>query len=546
MTTLIGPLKQWPAACLLCLLLTGCAAPEPPAPLSIEVLATGAEISGANGMHFSPDGRLFVASVIGSELVVLDPESGEILERLADGIDGPDDIAFNAAGDFYWTSILTGEVGGIRASGERVTAATLTPGVNPITFSDDGRLFVSQCFFDDKLFELDPAGIGPPRLISDQLGPGCGLNGMDWGPDGRLYGPRWFREQVVSFDVDEGDMRIEATGFKVPAAVKFDSEGVLHVLDTLAGSVIRVANGKQTVVADLEPGLDNLAFDENDRLFVSSFVDGSVSRVNADGSMVRLLPGGMAHPGGIAARVGAGVVELLVADLHALRAFDGMSGEARWIERNVLGVGELGSVLAVAVDGNDLLLTSFTDNNVRIWDTEERRTRARIDNLQMPVSAVRYSGDILVTEYLAGHVKMIGSDLPRVMASGLQAPTDLLTDGDRLWVSDRAAGTVLQIGAGGERMEPVVLAANLEAPEGLALWRGRVLVREGESGRVYLLGDEAPQLLVTLGAGSPPASDAQPPSMVLNDIVVVGDRLFASNEFERTLVMVDLAGLVEG
>jgi len=33
------------------------------------------------------------------------------------------------------------------------------------------------------LYILDPDGIEEPRLISDQLGPGCGLNGMDWGPD---------------------------------------------------------------------------------------------------------------------------------------------------------------------------------------------------------------------------------------------------------------------------------------------------------------------------------------------------------------------------
>ena len=61
--------------------------------------------------------------------------------------------------------------------------------MNPITFSDDGRLFVSQCALGDHLFELDPDGSEGPRLITDQLGPGCGLNGMDWGPDDRLYGP---------------------------------------------------------------------------------------------------------------------------------------------------------------------------------------------------------------------------------------------------------------------------------------------------------------------------------------------------------------------
>ena len=58
---------------------------------------------------------------------------------------------------------------------------------------------------------------------------------MDWGPDGRLYGPRWFNNEVVSVDVDTGDIRKEASGFIVPAAVKFNSKGELFVLDTGAG-----------------------------------------------------------------------------------------------------------------------------------------------------------------------------------------------------------------------------------------------------------------------------------------------------------------------
>jgi len=69
-------------------------------------------------------------------------------------------------------------------------------------------------------------------------------------------------------------------------------------------------------------------------------------------------------------------------------------------------------------------------------------------------------------------------------------------------------------------------------------------VREGESGRVYRLGESGPELLVTLGPGSPPASAAQPPAMVLNDIVVVGDMLYGTNELDRELVAVDLSGLV--
>ena len=124
-------------------------------------------------------------------------------------------------------------------------------GVNPITFSDDGRLFVSQCFMDTRLFELDPQGVDEPRLIRDDLGPDCGLNGMDWGSaDGRLYGPRWFRGEVARVDVDSAELETVADGFEVPAAVKFDSLGRLHVLDSLRGEVIRLReDGGREVVA---------------------------------------------------------------------------------------------------------------------------------------------------------------------------------------------------------------------------------------------------------------------------------------------------------
>ena len=132
-----------------------------------------------------------------------------------------------------------------------------------------------------------------------------------------------------------------------------------------------------------------------------------------------------------------------------------------------------------------------------------------------------------------------------MIASGLTAPTALLTDGDGLWVSDRGTGQVLKIARNGEPITPLVVADGLQAPEGLALWRGQVLVREGESGKVYRVTDDGLELLVTLGRGSPPASPAQPPSMVLNDIVVNGDILYGTNELERQIVMVDLGSLVD-
>ena len=46
-----------------------------------------------------------------------------ILEKrygLEDGVIGPDDIDFNSNGEFYWTSILTGEVAGFDLKGNNI------------------------------------------------------------------------------------------------------------------------------------------------------------------------------------------------------------------------------------------------------------------------------------------------------------------------------------------------------------------------------------------------------------------------------------------
>ena len=109
---------------------------ESPAPLAVTVLATGANLAGANGIIFSPDNQLYVASVVGSNISILDPNTGEILRQLgaSEGVVGPDDIDFAPDGSFYWTSILTGEVAGLTPDGQLIKAAQLSPGVNPITF----------------------------------------------------------------------------------------------------------------------------------------------------------------------------------------------------------------------------------------------------------------------------------------------------------------------------------------------------------------------------------------------------------------------------
>jgi sugar lactone lactonase YvrE len=513
------------------------AAPEPET--SLTILARGADIAGANGILFSPDGLLYVASVIGSNITIIDPDSGVIFNQLdsTDGVIGPDDLAFSDDGAFFWTSILTGEVGGFNAKGEKVIAAQLGPGVNPITFSDDGRLFVSQCFFDTNLYEIDPKGKKPARLISDELGPGCGLNGMDWGPDNRLYGPRWFTGEVVSFNVDDNTMRVEATGFDTPAAVKFDNAGQLHVLDTGTGEVIKLDKDQKIIIATLSPGLDNFAFDKNDQLFVSSFIDGFVKRVESDGTLTTLLPSGMAHPGGITL-LGD---KLVVADMNAIRFFDKKTGEQTNIQRNVLGTGKMGGAINVSVDGNNLILVSWLDNDVRVWDPVAEEVVERYSGLSAPVDAVRFAGKIIVTEHGSNQVTALDESGSMPLLN-FAAPSGLAVDGDDLYLTDREGGSIYKIGAGNAILEkPELITKGLESPEGLVITNSGFAVVEADSGHIVninALGEK--KLLATIPAGSAASTETQPPSMIFNGVTIDENGIiYVTGETSRMLYKIE-------
>src|SRR6266545_1673181 len=373
------------------------------------------------------------------------------------------------------------------------TVAQLPPGVGAITFSDDGRLFVAVSFPDaaDALYEVDPNGANPPRLVAEQLG---GLNAMDWGSDGFLYGPLNFRGQVVRINVDTGAVAPVADGFGLPTAAKFDSRGRLHVVDQLSGKVVRVnvATGRKAVVARLTPGLDSLAFDSRDRLFVSSFQDGFIAEVTADGEVRMVSGGGMILPGGVAALPrGRDGESVFVADLFSLREFDARTGRQRRVERGFTGYSQLISpVFTVAPDGDRLLLSSSFANAVQLWDPATHAAVATYTGFAVPLNAIRFQGDLVVAELGSGSVVRARGANPTeraTLATGLGVPAGLAATDDDLWVGDWATGSVLQLVADGRPLAPPrVVAEHLAAPEGLAVAPDRrsLLVVESGAGRL--------------------------------------------------------------
>ena len=470
-----------------------------------KVLMRGSPIHGANGIMFDSEDRLHIASVAGREIVVMDPKSGRILNRLGTdvGVEGPDDLAFGPDGSLYWTAITTGEVGRLSPDGVKSTVAWLTPGVNPITFSDDGRLFVGQCFMDDGLYELDPNLVDPPRLVAD--GFGC-LNGMDWGADNRLYSAMPFHQQVVSIDVDsctgsldpwnECDIEIVATGFGVPPAAKFDSQGRLHVVDALTGEILRVdtETGDKEVIAQLMPKkIDNLAFDSRDRLFVSNSDDGSIHQVLPSGEMRTVSKGGMMAPGGVAVLPRPHGESVFVADFWSLSEFNGLTGRPKSIEHHFFDPFGFTAPFTVSPDGENLVLSSWLSNQVQVWDPQMHMVLENYLDFAVPLNAIRFQGYLVVAELGTGSVvRQISPGPPPVretLADGLAVPAGLTaTDGD-LWVSDWLTGIVWQIVDEGVTLPSPIPVAELgffsSFPEGLDVdVDGSLLVVETGAGRL--------------------------------------------------------------
>jgi sugar lactone lactonase YvrE len=430
----------------------------------------------------------------------MDPETGEILDTFGPeiGVDVPDDLIFGPDGSLYWTSFFFGEVGRREPDGT-VTKQFVAPGANPITFSDDGRLFTSQCFAGETVFELSPDLDAPPREVISFPGTACGLNGMDWGPDGRLYGPRQFVGDVVRVDVDSGTFEVVASGFGGPGAVKFDHQGQLHVLDAVRGEIVRVDpnSGEKTIVARLTIGLDNLAFNSEDRLFVSSFADNFIVELLEEsdcasegpcGEFRTVSPGGLGVPAGIAVVSEPGRPEtIFVVDAYTLREFGARSGKEQNVTRWAPGLSPT-LPLTVAWDNGNLVLSAVTGGVVQVWDPEAQEVIEEYA-FDAAINAIRFQEDLIVADFANSGVVRIPAGDPsvrEVLVDGLVVPAGLAASQDDLWVGDQGTGKVWKIIEDGALLaDPVLVADNLEGPEGLALDAyGDLLVVEAKAGRI--------------------------------------------------------------
>jgi len=478
------------AAAALAAALAACTATPPTPPTrpagwqAPEVLVAPSSFSGVHGLAIDRQGRLLAGSVVGNTLWEVDRASGAA-RVLVDAPEGQaDDIAVGPRGELAWTNYLMGMLRYRESDGApmQVLAKDL-PGLNSVDFDRrNGRLYASQVFLGDALWEIDRAGRNPPRLIGKDLG---GFNGFEVGPDGLLYGPLWFKGQVVKIDPANGSLTVIADGFQIPAAANLDGKGNLWVVDTRSGELVRVelATGRKTVAKRFKPSLDNLAIAPEGTIYVSNMADNAIESFDPATGATRLLTGGrLAVPAGLKAEGD----RLWVADIFGFREVDLRTGAVQDIFRMQRDP-ELEYPFAVGLSATHFALASWFTGSVQLVDRATRKTTAVIHGLKAPYDAIPLpDGSVLVAEIATGSITRAGGagfGERRTIASGLGGPVQMVLGQDGALYVTEAAGRLTRIALDGGA--PRVLAEGLALPEGLAAtpW-GSFVVAESAARRL--------------------------------------------------------------
>ena len=466
------------------LVLSACATP-PSSPKgwgAPEAVVAPSSFTGVHGLAIDRQGRLLAGSVVGNAIWTVDRQTGAA-RILIGGPEGQaDDIAIGPLGEMAWTNYLQGSIRyRENDSAPMKVLASGLPGLNSLDFDRrNGKLYATQVFGGDALWEIDTAGIRSPRLIAKDLG---GLNGFEVGPDGMIYGPLWFKRSVVRVDPANGAVSVISASFDMPAA-NLDGKGNVWVIDTANGEVAKVAldSGAKTVVARLPTALDNLAIAPDGTVYVSNMADNAIQAINpADGAVRTLTRGKVAVPSGI--KIDGHT--MWVADVFTHRRVDLASGEVTDLKR--MHSSDMEYPFALGLSSKRVALASWFTGTVQVIDRASGKTETMLHGFQAPYDAIPLDdGGLLVAEIATGSITLASG--PRfaerkVVATGLAGPVQMVLGPDgHLYVTE-AAGNVQRI-----RLldgSKTTVATGLALPEGLAFtpW-GTLVVAESAAGRL--------------------------------------------------------------
>jgi sugar lactone lactonase YvrE len=437
----------------------------------LERVTPASALFGANGMQFGPDGRLYVAQAMGSQVTAIDTATAALDHIAPNGRDitGPDDVAFDAQGNLYATEVMSARVSRRHPDGRVDFIADGLPSANGITVFNN-RLFIDEHRPGGRLFELYPDEDRPPRLIAAELD---GPNALAGGPDGRLYFPLVPRGEIWRVDPDTGALDQVASGLDFPTACKCLPSGELVAPQAGNGEVagIDIHSGARRTIAQVRPGIDNLAIDRAGCLFLSHFIDGGVAEVATDGSSRErvLVKPGWVGPWGIACDPSGVALVVDGLSLAALSATGQVSHIGSPLDKSAPRF-----VRAVAPGAPGEILMTTARGDVLRYHLASGQAHSQAHKLGELKGLCAGVGDrVFVVRANDGAILEIdGTGTARVLVAGLNHPTDVLWANDVLYASEAGAGRVIRIRNG----EITTAIGDLGNPRGLASIRDQLYV----------------------------------------------------------------------
>ena len=329
---------------------------------------------------------------------------------------------------------------------------------------------------------------------------------MEVGPDGLLYYPLMTANEIWRIDPEGGEPQRVAGDLGVPDAVKFDSDGYIVSTQVASGQVLRIdpRSGEQTLLAQLTPGLDNLAIVDG-RLFVSNFT-GEITEILGGGETRTVLPGGLNWP-----------LDLAVGDDGRLYVADGTYFYAVAPDGSLQTVGMLFSPgypgflrgLAPAGDG-EFVVTTSGGQVARYRPAANETDYLAADFDQLYGVAIGPGGVIVFAELGTGRVHALRSGNVETLASGLHDPVGVAFDQDGApLVAESGAGRVVKLTGSGSD----VVVDGLQKPQGILVRDGQLYIVDAGAKEVisFDLNSKARNTIASgLPVGPPPGVEPKP------------------------------------
>jgi sugar lactone lactonase YvrE len=467
-------------------------------------------LPGCNGATIGRDGALYVVHGAAGMVSRIDLKTmrATIFVPPYAGVFIPDDITADDQGNLYVTGTtpLVGEVYRIDKNGMKKTIARGLKGPNGIQYNlRTGRLFVTECFWGNRIYELDPSGAREPRLIVPENVVAV-PEGFGFDPDTQdLIVPDLGSGKILRVDPDTGHITTILETFGTPIALKVGPDKRAYFPEFLTGAVYRITlDGREREkLAQLPPGLDNLAITPGGRLFVTSSWDATIYEVPTDGSgkYKMLFPAGPNQIAGILAKGG----EILISDsisVHKMK--DGKYAKTRL---SVWTTADMPIPCGLADGpGDQVCWADWMGNAVAIGTPSTGECKRVAERLDRPVAALmnKEGTKLYVAEYGSGQITEIKlqDGAMKVLAAGLEGPLALAIVRDKLYVAEAKAGRISKVDMDSGKRE-VFLAGIVGRPVALGDdGGGNLLVLDGAGQKLYRIGTQ--DLAISLLAANLP------------------------------------------